>query len=110
MTTARRIPLRPNIAAQSVTLTLDGRRYRLDLDWIGRIRRWSFSLYTADGTPIVQGKGLVVGADLLRRTRYNPACPQGALHLVDLRGDTDAALDTLGVRHALYFTPLSEIQ
>ena len=101
--------MRPSRAAQSITLTLDGRRYRLDLDWIGRIRRWSFSLYTAAGAPIVRSKGLVVGADLLGRTRHDPRCPQGALHVVDLQGDSDASLDSLGVRHVLYFTPLSEL-
>ena len=109
MTTALQIPLRANIPAQSVSVTLDGRRYRLQLDWIGRIRRWSFSLATESGTSIVRSKGLVLGADLLKRSRHNALCPQGALILTDLQQlEAEATIDSLGVRHVLYYIPRSE--
>lgn len=104
-----KIPLRPNRAAQSVFVTLDGRRFRIDLDWIGRIRRWVFSLYTGSGTPILLCKGLALGADLLKRTRHRQDCPQGAL-LVRDRQDANAepTLDSLGVRHDLIYYPRPE--
>lgn len=106
MAAVYKIPLRPNLAAQRVRVTLDGRRYRLDLDWIQRLRRWSFSLFTDSGDPIVRCKGLVLGADLLKRTRYRADCPQGALLLVDRRDmNEDASLDSLGVRHDLIYYP-----
>jgi len=106
----QRIPLRPDLAHQAVNVTLDGRGYRLEVDWIGRIQRWTFSLYTSGGAPVLLTKGLVLGADLLQRTRYKPECPQGLLILRDLqRLDSEAELDTLGVRHVLSYVPLSEV-
>ena len=110
MTTAQRIPLRPSLAAQSVNVTLDGRGYRVDLDWLGRIERWCFSLYTSSGEPVLRTKGLVLGADLLKRTRYRTDCPQGLLILRDLQDlEVEASLDSLGVRHVLMYVPLTEL-
>jgi len=64
------------------------------------------SLFTGSGAPILRTKALVLGSDLLRRTQYNPDCPQGALRLRDLQGaEGEATLDSLGIRHALYFIP-----
>lgn len=110
MSTAYRIPIRPRRAAQSINVTLDGRRFRIDLDWNGRIQRWTLSLFQANGDPILQSKAVVLGADLLGRTRHKLECPQGALILVDLQdGDVEADLDSLGVRHVLRFWPLAEL-
>jgi hypothetical protein len=104
MATAFRIPLRPSRAAQTVAVTLDGRRYRLRLDWLGRLQRWSFSLSTVGGTLLLGTKGLVLGADLLKHHRHNPEIPQGVLYLEDLQGaGEEATLDSLGVRHVLRF-------
>ncbi len=109
MTTAFQIPMRPRVAAQTVNVALDGKRYRLELDWVGRLRRWAFSLATESGTYIVRSKGLVLGADLLKRSRYKTDCPQGALILTDLqKGEAEAGLDSLGVRQVLYYIPRSE--
>lgn len=109
-TTALRIPLRPSLPTQTVALALDGRRYRLRLDWIGRLQLWSFSLSTVDGALLLGVKGLVLGADLLARHRHNPAIPQGVLYFEDLQGlDAEATLDSLGVRHVLRFVLLSEL-
>lgn len=105
--TVLRIPLRPSRPTQTVVTTLDGRRYRIKLDWIGRIARWSISIYSSDGALLLGTKGLVLGSDVLRRSRYNPAIPQGILYLEDLQGlDEEATLDSLGVRHVLRFAAL----
>jgi hypothetical protein len=75
------------------------------------VQRWAFSLSTSGGALLLGTKGLVLGADLLKRHRYNPDIPQGVLYLEDLQGqDEDATLDSLGVRHVLRFFPLSELE
>ena len=103
------IPVGLSIPHQTQTTTLDGRPFRLTLDWIQRIGRWAFSLETASGVAIVRCKGLAVKADSLRQVRYRPECPQGYLTLVDLRGeDAEAGLDTLGVRHQIWYFGLDE--
>lgn len=110
MTTSYRIPLRPDRAFQRVFVTLDGERYRFDLDFNSRLSRWVFSLATAGGTSIVRSKGLVLGADLLKRSRHNSRCPQGLLILRDLQDEgEEATIASLGRRHVLYYTPLSEV-
>jgi len=87
-----------------VAITLDGRRYRIRVEWLGRLARWTLSISTADGTLLLGTKGLVLGSDLLRRSRHDPRVPQGILYLEDLQGaDEEATLGSLGVRHVLRF-------
>lgn len=89
---------------QIQTTTLDGKRFRLRVDWNGRIERWFFDLLRDDDTPIVLGKALVTNADLLRQYRADPTCPQGVLMLVDQEGkDAEAGVLDLGTRHALWY-------
>ncbi len=89
---------------QEQTTTLDGKRFRLRVDWNGRLERWYFDLFRDDGTAIVQGKALVTSADLLRQYRADPTAPQGALTLVDQEGrDEEAGLLSLGTRHVLWY-------
>jgi hypothetical protein len=102
--TIYRIPLASREPHQVQTTTLDGRAFRLSVDWNGRIERWFFSLHDAAGTALVTSKALVGGADLLRQLRWNPEAPQGGLILIDtLDEGTDADLDSLGVRHVLMY-------
>lgn len=103
-----RVPLRPAVPSQRVFVTLEGRRFRLDLEWLGRIQRWSISVYTGAGAgdPIVQGKGLVINANVLGQCRYRVDAPAGALILSDTQNQNEeATLASLGRRHALYFVP-----
>ncbi len=102
------IPLsRPN---QSVFVTLDGRRYRLDLTWNARLERWALSIRSGTGADLLLNKLLVVGADILRTARYNSDLPNGALAIRDLQNlGTEAGLASLGVTHALTFIPRASI-
>lgn len=98
------VPLAPELAHQTATVTLDGRRFELRVDWIQRVRRWSLSLATDAGTSLVRCKFLALRSDLLRQIRYNPDAPQGVLVLVDLENrDEEATFATLGKRHALLY-------
>jgi hypothetical protein len=104
------IPVGHRIAAQTQITTLDGRRYRLSLDWLQRIARWTFSLETEAGDAICSTKGLATRGDLLRLFRWNPACPPGVLTVIDTLagGDSEPELDTLGRRHALIYFEAGE--
>lgn len=105
MATLITIPVARREPHQEQTTTLDGRPFVIRLDWIQRIQRWTISLFSPNGDAIVQCKGLVLGADILRQVRYNPAAPQGGLVVVDMQGaDVEPDLDSLGGRHRiLYF-------
>lgn len=105
MATLITIPVAPSIAHQIQTVTLDGRRFQLRLDWIQRIRRWAMTLSTDSGTPIVSCKLLAVRADLLRQHRYREDTPQGVLAVVDTEtgADAESGFATLGGRHRLIY-------
>lgn len=91
------LPVRPSIPAQSFGVVLDGRRYRVSLDWIGRIGRWSIDLVREGGEPVFLGRILATGADLLRQFQAQTDVPVGVLVLVDRSGASrEATLDTLG--------------
>lgn len=99
-----KLPIAPSTPHQVSTVTLDGRRYDLRIDWIQRVRRWSLSLSTAAGVSIMRGKFLALRSDLLRQVRWNPDAPQGVLVLLDLEDrDVEATLGSLGVRHVLVY-------
>lgn len=98
------IPLAPSVAHQVSTVTLDGRRFELRIDWIQRVRRWALSLSTDSGASIMRCKFLALRSDLLRQVRANPDAPQGTLALVDTENrDAEAGFTTLGGRHALVY-------
>lgn len=103
------IPTRTQGANQSVFTTLDGRRYRLDLRWNGRIQRWMVSVYTGAGDLVVGTKALVVGGDVFATCRYRDDVPRGILTLRDLSDlAVEASLDSLGVSHTLVFIPFEQ--
>lgn len=103
------IPLRPLLPRQTIHTSLDGKRYTLELDWNARLGLWSLGLFSENGDALFTGEGLAVEYDVLRGKRHDPRIPQGFFALHDVTGAyTEATLDSLGVRHKLYFWPTSE--
>ena len=99
-----KIPLAPSVAHQVQTVTLDGRRFELRIDWIQRVRRWALSLSTDAGESIMRCKFLALRSDLLRQVRARPEAPQGVLTLLDLEAqDAEAGFASLGIRHVLTY-------
>jgi hypothetical protein len=91
------LPVRSGLAAQRFSVILDGRRYRIDLDWLGRIRRWSISLALDGGSVVWGSRILATTADLLRQHRHRDDVPPGILACIDLAGlDREPDLETLG--------------
>lgn len=104
----RLLPISVRSGDQTVTTTLDGTTYQLRFRWNGRLSRWFFDLSTAAGTPLIQGKLLAVGADLLRQIRHDDRAPQGFLVAMDTVGRQDAGFRDLGVRHQIGYFGVTE--
>jgi hypothetical protein len=88
------IPVAPGLPAQRFTTTLDGRRWRFRLKWLQRVERWHLSIAYDDGTMLISGKALALGADLLRSVRTYADAPQGMLTVVP-PGDAQPVEPTL---------------
>lgn len=98
------LPVARQNPSQSQITTLDGRRYSIRLEWIGRLARWAVDLSTESGTPILRCKVAALRSDLLRQVRHRTDVPPGILVMVDtLNQDAEAGLSTLGSRHLLLY-------
>jgi hypothetical protein len=98
------LPVARQNPSQSQITTLDGRRYSIRLEWIGRLARWAVDLSTESGTPILRCKVAALRSDLLRQVRHRTDVPPGILVMVDtLNQDAEAGLSTLGSRHLLMY-------
>jgi hypothetical protein len=72
----------PRAASSRQRIQLEGRDYYLTLRRNIRLDRWFFGLYDAQGAPIVEGRKLMFGRDLLRGVG-SPAKPPGGLYVAD---------------------------
>jgi hypothetical protein len=54
-----------SVSQYTQQVLLDGTVYVLKLQWHSRADRWYASLSLLDGTPLVQGRAVCVGTDLL---------------------------------------------
>tara|TARA_R110000868_G_scaffold69705_2_gene204889 strand:- start:539 stop:868 length:330 start_codon:yes stop_codon:yes gene_type:complete len=91
------LPVRLGVAAQRFSVVLDGRRYRIDLDWIGRTNRWSISFALDGGTVVWGSRTLATRSDLLKQHRHREDIPPGVLACIDLAGlDREPTIETLG--------------
>lgn len=99
------IPARSGEAHYTQRTTLDGRIYELHFDWNQRLRRWTLGLYTSNGDPLLQGKVLSVGVDLLDTHRNaDPRFPQGILFLIGNYAGEEPGYSELGNVFILVFT------
>lgn len=90
-------------------VSLDNVVYRLRLSWNGRMDHWILSVYALDETPIVQGRMVVNGIDLLRGCVVEGR-PPGQLFAVPTdRKQEHAGLTGLGSRVQLYYRPEAEL-
>jgi hypothetical protein len=75
------------------SVSLDGRTYVFAFNWNSRSDRWSMSIATEDGDPIITGAVLVMNIDLLRTIPSTlDYVPPGQIYL---GGDGDPTLDTI---------------
>ena len=90
-------------------IALDGQLYALRLMWNTRTDHWMLLLSLPDETPVVEGRMVVNGVDLLR------ACvaagrPPGQLLAVPVDSRTEhAGLNDLGTRVMLYYAEEADL-
>lgn len=98
------IPTRQDMPHYVETVELDGTVYGLEFYWNARAGGWFLTLWNAQLTaPLLSGRRLVLGAQLLGRYR-NAALPPGDLLVVDMTGDgVEPGLKDLGLRAKLVY-------
>lgn len=91
-------------------VALDGRDYLFDGDWNQREGRWYLSMSDETGDPIVMGKAVVTGYDLLRLVR-DARRPLGRLYAIDHEGTGhEPGLDDPGLRVELVYADADEVE
>jgi hypothetical protein len=92
------LPADPVLPAYDFEVELEGALYRFELHWNARDGAWFMSLYDANDEPLVAGRKVVLGADLLGHSA-DPRLPPGALLIIDTSGaNEDPGRDDLGAR------------
>lgn len=87
---------------------LDNAVFTLKFSWNEQADHWMLSVFDSADVPIVQGRMIVNGVDLLRGCVV-PTRPRGALFAGPLDGRNEhAGLTGLGSRVALYYRGVDE--
>lgn len=97
------LPLFNDVTHYDYSIELEGVTYQFEFRWNARDASWYLSVMTADGEPLLLGRRMVIGSDLLVRLR-DARRPPGQLFLLDTSGeDREAGQYDLGVRAQLYY-------
>ncbi len=89
-------------------IALDNAVFTLRFLWNSQADHWMLSIYDSAGVPIVQGRMIVNGINLLRGCVVSTR-PLGALFAAPLDGiNTHAGLTGLGSRVGLYYRGANE--
>jgi len=89
-------------------IALDGSVFALKFSWNEQLDHWVLSVFASDATPIVQGRMVINGVDLLRGCVV-AGRPLGTLFATPLDGNNEHAGYTgLGSRVPLYYRELGE--
>jgi hypothetical protein len=100
----------PEVFAYRQFVDLEQRTYLFRLDWNERDESWSLSIYDQDEEPLVTGKRVSIGADLMRGEVDN-RLPQGILMAVDVtQQHGEAGVSDLGARVKLTYTEVATIE
>jgi hypothetical protein len=72
---------------------------------------WMYDINDGDGTPLVEGLGLVLGTDMFKGYRYKAGIPDGQLFAFDttLSGVEPSLLDFTEARVQLFYRPADEV-
>jgi hypothetical protein len=91
------LPIDPTMPDQKFYSQLEGELFNFRVRWNDRAGMWFLSIGDAAGT-IVSGRGVILGASLLRRFT-DRRLPKGDLIVIDTSGkNVDAGIDDLGTR------------
>ena len=105
------LPFIPSESFYQFATTLEETEYIFDVRWNERDSAWYFDLTDISGEAILHGAKLVQGANLLRRYRWDPRCPQGVLLLLDsAKTNIDAGYDDIGTRVQAFYFSAAEVE
>lgn len=102
------LPARTDLEHYDFTTDLEGSLYTFELYWNQRASAWFVSVADVDGQPIVSGRKVVLGAQLLGRA-VRPAGPPGLLIAIDTSGASlEPGIADLGGRVQLVYFDSTE--
>lgn len=103
------IPFAASLANYRFACAIDDVTYLFDVRWNDRAKAWYFSLAESDGTPIIDGIKIVLGAYLGRQCGHD-LFKNGVFVAVDTSGkELDAGFDDMGVRVIVKYIPVLEL-
>ena len=107
------LPFVPSIPAYDFTTQIDGADYKFDVRWSSRgldgtNGAWFFSVSEPNGTPIIAGVKVVLGAYLGRICQHR-LFRAGVMIALDMtRQSREAKFDDLGTRVEVRWVPVDE--
>lgn len=106
------IPVRNDLDAYSLLVTLEGTEYLMRLRHNTRDDHWYLSMALSDGTELADGIPIVVDTPLLGRWAWHQDLPQdGYLMAVDTTGEAaDPVKEDLGDRIQLLWIPFDDLE
>jgi hypothetical protein len=97
------LPVDSDAPAYDFEVSLEGAEYRFEIHWNARDGAWFYSLYDAAAEPLVHGRKIVLGANLLGRS-VDRRLPPGVLLIIDSSGaGEDPGRQDLGTRCPLVY-------
>lgn len=99
----QKIPVRSDIPAYDMSVTLDGVLYYLSFEWNERGSFWTMTIADQNQVILVAGVRMVTNIDLLLRHK-NIGLPKGVFILLDTSGkNQDPAADNFGSTVLLFY-------
>lgn len=105
------IPVRSDLDAYSLIVTLEATDYRLSFRHNTRDDHWYMAMELTDGTALASGICIVADSPLLSRWAWNENMPEGGLLMaVDVTGEQEEpAKEDFGDRIRLLWVPLEDL-
>lgn len=103
------LPTRTDLARYSFDVDLDDVTFTFSFEWNDRDQGWYMSVFTVEGTPLLQGRRVVLNYGLC--TIYkNSGLPAGLIMAVDSSGtDSEPGFGDLGERVKLVYLTADEV-
>lgn len=103
------LPFVPSIPFYRFTTTIDSTNYIFDVRWNSRSERWAIDISEENGTSILHGGIIVLGA-AIGRTSTHLLLMSGVIVARDTTMELrDPGLDDLGTRVKVYYIPRDDM-
>ncbi len=103
------LPFVPSIPFNRFSTAVEGVVYVFDVRWNSRAEQWAMDISEEDGTPIIKGGIIALGA-CIGRASTHPLLMGGVFVARDTsRTNVEATLDDLGTRVQVYYIPRDDM-